>query len=375
MGMRSSAGVAVFCVMISCVGLWAEDDPRASDRGPVIVDGRVFGSRSLYLSSHYFRSTGKRCGFSAHEEWLQQARILGLRPAQPEKAATPIKAFGPDDVLEIPVVVHIITASDGTTGDLTDGIVQSQIDILNEDYRALAGSNGANGNDGKIQFVLADSDPMTSPTTGITRTANDDWFADNDEDGFKTALVWDPTRYLNIYTNNTGFLGYAYLPAGSAGQYWDGVVINYTAFGRNSPFPPYDQGRTATHEVGHYLGLYHVFRPEGDPALPNPVGEGCPTGVPDCYSDDGDLLCDTHPEAYATYGCPVGQMSCGTPDNIRNYLDYTNDLCMWEFTPEQVDRMRDQISTYRSSLVTVNGDIFTDGFESGDVTAWSSSVP
>ncbi len=373
--MKVASGIAVLCIGFSCGAVWAAEAPRVMDEGPVVVDGRVFGSRSLYLSSHYFYSTGKRCGFAAHEEWLEREQAEGrlpVRPAAPEKRE---KAFDPGDILEIKVVVHIITAADGTTGDLTDPLVQSQIDILNEDFRALAGTNGANGNDTMLQFVLADKDPMDNPSTGITRTADNTWFGDGDTIGFKTALNWDPVTYLNIYTNNTGALGYATLPQGSAGQVWDGVVITYSAFGRNSPLPPYDQGRTGTHEVGHYLGLYHVFDPEGDPDEPNPPGEGCPTGIPDCYSDDGDLLCDTNPQAYPNFGCPVGIQSCGSLDNIRNYLDYTNDTCMWEFTPEQVDRMRDQITTYRSALVTVAGDIFADGFESGNTSAWSSAAP
>jgi hypothetical protein len=373
--MRVLAGIAILCIGVPCAAATVEEDPRGRDQGPVVVDGRVFGSRALYLSSHYFYTSGKRCGLSSHEEWLKNARANGLLP-EPRAAFTKReKAFNPGDVLQIPVVVHIITASDGTTGDLTNSIVQSQIDILNEDFRALAGTNGAPGTDTMIQFVLADRDPSDNPSSGITRTANDTWFADSDEDGFKTALVWDPDRYLNIYTNNTAYLGYAYSPEGSAGQYWDGVVITYTAFGRNSPFPPYDQGRTATHEIGHYVGLYHVFEPWADPAEPNPVGEGCPSGVPDCYSDNGDLICDTNPEAYETYGCPVGQETCGSLDNIRNYLDYTNDTCMWEFTPEQTDRMRNQIAIYRSTLVTVASDIFTDGFESGNTSVWSSTLP
>ena len=373
--MRVLASIAILVIGMPCAAATVKDDPRGRDQGPVVVDGRVFGSRALYLNSHYFYTSGKRCGLASHEEWLKNARANGLLP-EPRAAFTKMeKAFGPGDVLQIPVVVHIITASDGTTGDLTNSIVQSQIDILNEDFRALPGTNGANGTDTMIQFVLADTDPVGGPSSGITRTANDNWFADNDEIGFKTALRWDPNAYLNLYTNNTGALGYAYLPAGSAGQIWDGVVITYSAFGRNSPFPPYDQGRTATHEIGHYLGLHHVFDPWADPAEPNPPDEGCPSGVPDCYSDDGDLICDTNPEAYETYGCPVGQQTCGSLDNIRNYLDYTNDTCMWEFTPEQTDRMRDQIATYRSSLVTVASDVFTDGFESGNTSAWSSSLP
>lgn len=367
--------MAFLCIVAAYGALWASDNPQIEEQGPIVVDGRVFGSRSLYVTSHYFYAAGKRCGFAAHEEWLKTARAEGLLPPWTDPPQKREKAFGAGDVLEITVVVHIITNSAGTEGDLTNAMVQSQIDILNEDFRALAGTNGANGNDTLIQFVLADEDPGGSPSNGITRTANDTWFGDIDEDGFKSALNWNPATYLNIYTNNTGYLGYATFPLGSAGQYWDGVVITYTAFGRNSPLPPYDQGRTATHEVGHYLGLLHVFEPDADPAEPNPPGEGCPTGVPDCYSDDGDLICDTNPEAYATFGCPVGQESCGSLDNIRNYLDYTNDTCMWEFTPEQIDRMRDQIATYRSSLVTVVGDIFGDGFESGNTSMWSATVP
>jgi len=95
-------------------------------------------------------------------------------------------------------------------------------------------------------------------------------------------------------------------------------------------------GRTATHEVGHYLGLYHTF-----------CG-GCGSSTA-CYST-GDLICDTNREQNPTYGCPSSKTSCSSPDPIHNYMDYTDDPCLWEFTPEQVNRIRCTLVYWRPDL-------------------------
>ena len=237
---------------------------------------------------------------------------------------------------EIPVVVHVIEHTNGN-GQISDALVHSQIDILNEDFRAIAGSNGDNGTDALIQFYLATEDPQGNPTTGITRTVNSTWF--NDGGSYWNTLAWDPDTYLNIYTNSaSGALGYVpFLPAGgSPGATNDRVVCLWSAFGRNAPYgPPYDQGRTVTHEVGHYLGLDHTF------------SGGCVSG--DCYST-GDLICDTERESSPVFGCPGSSNSCSTPDPYDNYLDYSDDLCMERFTPEQINRMRCTIENYRPNL-------------------------
>jgi len=255
----------------------------------------------------------------------------------------PTAAYAPTSVLRIPVVVHVIQNTAGT-GYLSDAQVQSQITVLNEDFRALAGTPGAAGTDAQIEFFLATTDPVGAPTNGIRRYTNNIWF--NDAGSYWTAIAWNPVRYLNIYTNLAGgFAGYVpELPqAGNVlGTNADRVVIHYSAFGRPGlGGAPYDRGRTATHEVGHYLGLFHTFE------------TGC---VTPCYTT-GDRICDTPSEAAAHFGCPVGAFSCNATqqDPIRNYMEYTDDTCMTNFTTEQVRRMRCTLVSYRPLLAQPSG--------------------
>ncbi|MEQ1631630.1 MAG: zinc metalloprotease [Planctomycetota bacterium] len=253
-------------------------------------------------------------------------------------------AWAPTTVLRIPVVVHVI-ANTGGTGNLSDTVVQSQITVLNEDFRALAGTPGAPGFDTKVEFFLATTDPLGAPTNGIRRYTNATWF--NDTGSYWTTIAWDTTRYLNIYTNSAGgggTLGYVPdLPQGGSvlNTTADRVVILYSAFGRPATGgAPYNQGRTCTHEVGHFLGLFHTFQ------------GGC--GTASCYTT-GDRICDTAAEQTARFGCPTTAVSCGTPDPIRNYMDYTDDSCMTNFTAEQAARIRCTLANYRPNLGVPGG--------------------
>jgi len=267
---------------------------------------------------------------------------LVLPPSDCAYSSTnPDPAYDPVEVWEIPVVFHVIQRNNGT-GAVTDQNIFEQIEILNEDFRAIAGSNGAPGTDSMIQFRLATVDPDGNPTTGITHTTNNTWY--NDSGNFMQSLGWDQDRYLNIFTNScSGYLGYVWdFPAAIAGNGNDGVVLLWSSVGDNAPVgAPYDQGRTATHEVGHYLGLWHTF------------DNGCGSSS-NCYSS-GDAICDTNRQSQPTYGCPGNPSSCSSTDPFRNYMDYTNDICMWEFTPEQVNRMRCSMLYYRSELFDVVG--------------------
>ncbi|HOC43355.1 MAG TPA: zinc metalloprotease [Thermoanaerobaculales bacterium] len=334
----------------------------AGDGDAVQFMGVTYPSWSTYVQSEAFQAFGMRCGTpdsSFHPEVQLDA------PGDCSMAITnPDPSYAPGPIYEIPVVVHIITAADGVTGDLSDALVQSQIDVLNEDYLAIAGTAGGGGTYTGVRWVLAATDPHGDPTTGITRTANASWFNDNDEQGFKTALMWDPHRYLNFYTNNTQYLGYSWFPQWGVGGWQDGIVINYQAFGRPSTMPPYHLGRTATHEVGHWVGLLHTF--EG----------GC--GNPDqpyCYST-ADKICDTEPDATSHFYCTPGT-SCGSyPIPIENYMEYTNDACMTRFSEEQMLRLRCAITSYRPNVYTlIDTTLFSDGFESGDWSTWSAAAP
>jgi Pregnancy-associated plasma protein-A len=295
------------------------------------------------------RPVTHRCGTPDRDARLARfGSVPSLNGADCSSTLTnPLAQYDPNQVYEIPVVVHIITDSAGTTGVISDNMVHSQIEILNEDFLALPDSNGAPGTYTGIRFYLATEDPSGNPTTGITRSANTTWF--NDGGSYYNTLNWDPSRYLNIYTNNAGGnLGYVpALPADGngfiVGTPEDRVVILWNTFGRNAPFSPYNLGRTATHEVGHYLGLEHTF------------SGGCSASTaPGCYSG-GDLICDTLPESNPNFGDCSGANpnTCGNSDPIHNYMDYSDDLCMWEFSPEQMRRMRCSLESWRTDLYSV----------------------
>ncbi len=311
------------------------EQPMATEtlEGQVIAGDLVFDSWSEYFDSDYFRDNGLRCGISL-EAAVIEARLGGSANDCSFSSTNPSPVYDPAAALYlIPVVVHVIQNSGGT-GFLTAAQVESQIDILNEDFLALAGTPGQNGSDVQIQFYLATEDPSGTPTTGITYSTNTTWF--NDGGGYYNTLAWDTNIYLNMYSNTAGgFLGYVPdLPQGGiAGSDADRVVIHYQSFGRNSPGGQYNQGRTATHEVGHYLGLYHTFQ------------SGC--GTSSCYTT-GDRICDTNAEANPRFSCAGS--SCGNLDPYRNYMDYSNDTCMDNFTPEQGLRMRCSLEHYRPNL-------------------------
>ncbi|MCA8977535.1 MAG: zinc metalloprotease [Planctomycetes bacterium] len=302
--------------------------------------GRIaFGAALLAVAIPAQHPTLQRCGTV-----LAQNPIGGGidHPDCDYYQTNPSSAYAPTSLLQIPVVVHVIQSSSGT-GNLSTALVQSQITVLNEDFRAVSGTAGANGTDTQIEFHLATTDPNGQPTTGIVHYTNNNWF--NDSGNYYGSTAWDTSRYLNIYTNTaSGYLGYVPdLPQGGSvlGTSADRVVCNYSAFGRPGlGGAPYHLGRTATHEVGHFLGLFHTF--EG----------GCAGGS--CYTA-GDRICDTAAESQPRYGCPTSSVSCGSADPIRNYLDYTDDSCMQGFTAEQARRMRCTLQHYRPQLAQPAG--------------------
>jgi len=251
---------------------------------------------------------------------------------------SPEPEYEPSFYYDIPVVVHVIQNSSGE-GFLSAQTVQDQIDVLNEDFQALPGSLGAPGTDARIRFHLANTDPNGQPTSGITYTTNNSWY--DDSGNYWDALAWDTRDYLNIYTNAPpccyGYVSGFASAGGLVGDKKDRVVLWWEAVGKQPTAGwPGNMGRTGTHEVGHYLGLYHTF-----------CG-GCGSAQ-NCY-ETGDLICDTNGQQSSTWGCPSSPSSCGNADPFHNYMDYTDDLCMWEFTPEQVKRMRCTLQHWRPDL-------------------------
>ncbi|MEM7164912.1 MAG: M43 family zinc metalloprotease [Planctomycetota bacterium] len=332
-------------IVLSCVA--AVQAEKRSDlpgvqwtpSGQLLVGGKTFDSWADYASSAYFRTHGLRCGCGAVTPSAAPfvPGDCGLNNTNASAVYDPAVQY------RIPVVVHVIQHANGT-GYLSPAVVQSQIDILNQDFGAITGSNGAPGTDTGIEFFLAATDPQGNATTGITYTTNTQWF--NDNGNYWNSLAWDPQRYLNIYTNTAdGALGYVpFLPQeGPAGTNEDRVVVLYSTFGANAPMAPYNLGRTTTHEVGHFLGLWHTF------------DNGC--GSVAACATTGDRICDTERQQWDTYGCPSGATSCGSADPIHNYMDYSDDQCMNNFTVHQTRRMRCTLESYRPLLFTIAGGV------------------
>ncbi|MCH2161743.1 MAG: hypothetical protein MK085_07700 [Phycisphaerales bacterium] len=320
------------------------DRPWQRADGTITVGNQVFQSWKEYHQSRIFLGTNDfRCGTDVQHESQdgEPHGFLGGGPSDCSYGSTnPSDAYDPSVVTyRIPVVVHVIRDSSGSQGNITESKVESGIRILNEDFNALAGTNGEDGNDCRVEFFLAEVDPNGNPTNGITYSNNSTWF--NDGGSYWNSLAWDPDNYMNVYTNTaSGALGYVpFLPQdGNPGANEDRVVVLWSTYGEDGPYgPPFDQGRTLTHEVGHYLGLFHVF-------------DGCGGNC----STSGDRVCDTNPQSSPTWGCSNAN-SCSSADNIRNYMDYSDDLCMEEFTPQQNRRMRCTLEHYRPELAETGG--------------------
>lgn len=270
--------------------------------------------------------------------------------------ANPANTEETQAVITIPVVVHVVY--NNANQNVSDAQIFSQIETLNEDYRLLNADSVPYGHpfwpftaDSEIEFCLATTDPNGNATTGITRTSsNHGPFSGSSGDDVKFASAgghdnWDPTQYLNIWVCNLGsaLYGYATFPSElSTDPDYDGVVINFTAFGNmGTAQSPSDLGRTTTHEVGHWLDLFHIW---GD----------------DFCGDD--LVSDTEPAEDANYGCPSfpynANNSCGTDadgEMYMNYMDYVDDNCMNMFTFGQKSRMRATLANERLAIQSSQG--------------------
>ncbi|PPZ90846.1 hypothetical protein C3729_10510 [Cloacibacterium normanense] len=296
----------------------------------------------------------KRATIGQFETWMSN-ESLNLR----NKGANKVTA-----VRTIPVVVHVINKGEsvGQGTNISDAQVRSQITTLNNDYRKKIGTKGYNTNpvgaDTNIEFALAVRDPNGNPTNGIDRVSFDKefWQESDVENVLKPNTIWEPTKYLNLWVVNfggdlEGVLGYAQFPVGSTLNglddtglaNTDGVIIGYQFFGNldynDGSFnldATYGYGRTATHEIGHWLGLRHIW---GD----DTCGEDYVADTP--VHEDANYGCFTHPKSN----------DCGTSDEMfENYMDYTNDDCMNIFTQNQLDRFNTVLtnSVRRKELLT-----------------------
>ncbi|MGB3616823.1 MAG: PKD domain-containing protein [Catalinimonas sp.] len=281
----------------------------------------------------------------------EMARMIAERSAQRTTS---------EEVWTLPVIVHVVHNGEavGSGPNITAAQVRSQLDVLNEDFRRQPNTPGFNthpaGADLRVEFAPAVVDPDGTPLAeaGIHRVngGRPGWDLEDIQRTLKPQTLWDPARYVNIWVVTFGgdaesLLGYAQFPSlsGLGGLETnggladtDGVVVRNSAFGRiGTAQSPYNGGRTLTHEIGHWLGLRHIW------------GDG------NCSVDD---FCDDTPVAgEPNYRC-VAINSCpgGGGDMIENYMDYTNDGCMSVFTNDQKARVRTVLerSSRRASLRT-----------------------
>ncbi len=261
------------------------------------------------------------------------------------------------EIITIPVVVHVVYTKEEE--NISDLLIQSQIEVINEDFRMM--NNNVQSipeefksitADTEIEFCLASLSPDGLPSTGITRTKTDvECIADifTVKDGPKPRLfydhlggkdAWDTDSYLNIWAADYcgTVLGIATSPPVLTPEE-DGVVINYKYFGNNCESAssyPYHLGRTATHEIGHYLNLFHPWS--------------------DCDSPEGDFVEDTPWQEEPYEGCPSHpQNSCNSNDLFMNFMNYTDDACMSMFTNGQKMRMLATLDGPRKGLKESTG--------------------
>ncbi|MBD0331649.1 MAG: T9SS type A sorting domain-containing protein [Chitinophagaceae bacterium] len=309
----------------------------------------------------------QRCVTSQYIQEIKSSDISAERNIEDAESfiITHSKAFSvstrtlASEVIRIPVVVHVLYNS--ASQNISVEQITTQIQALNRDFRKQ-NSDTANtperfkqfAADVQLEFVLATADPKGRPTTGVVRkyTSTTQWTMD-DRIKFSSQGgddAWDTKSYLNIWVGNTRtLLGYSSVPGGPEER--DGVVINTTAFGTINVTAPYNLGRTAVHEVGHWLGLKHIW------------------GDTYCGNDEVD---DTPQQAGFTSGCPTGfRESCNNSesggDMYMNYMDFTNDECLNLFTEGQNQRMR--------SVFNEGGPRYPLIFSKGLDAPWSEELP
>ncbi|TFK43249.1 Metalloprotease [Crucibulum laeve] len=271
---------------------------------------------SAVLASPFNTTARRVCGTAiTDEELITAEKHFQANKIEPNQFSTEATAAA-----SINVHFHVIS-KDSTLagGNVPDSQLTAQISVMNTAY---AGAG--------ITWVLSST----------SRTVNSDWFnnagpSSSQQTAMKKALRVGAAKDLNVYTvgftsgSGAGLLGYSTFPSSYAGAPTDDGVVMLFSSVPGGTAAPYNLGQTLTHEAGHWVGLYHTFQ------------GGC--------SGTGDQVSDTPAEASSAFGCPTGRDTCTSAgvDPIHNFMDYTDDSCMNQFTAGQITRLKSQIATYR----------------------------
>ncbi|MFN8144274.1 MAG: M43 family zinc metalloprotease [Bacteroidia bacterium] len=318
----------------------SDDDGCGTIGGPSSLDFTPTVSGDYDFLLDYYESDANPCASNSVDMTMRVTLIATGGVSNPD----------PPD-LTIPVVVHVVY-NDGVE-NISDAQIASQIDALNADYRKnnsdtliIPSAFYGLAADFKIEFCLASRTPGGQPTNGITRTQTSVLEFSGD-DAVKSSATggkdpWNTSKYLNLWVCNLGggLLGYAQFPADLANSpQTDGVVIGYKYFGTmGTVVSPYNLGRTATHEIGHWLNLRHIWG--------------------DAFCGD-DFVNDTPTQEHSNYQCPTyPHVTCSNGSNgdmFMDYMDYVNDNCMAMFTEGQKLRVQATINGGRNALTSSLG--------------------
>lgn len=313
-----------------------KEDPLSGFQKQILMIKQFVSFLLLTITWNVFAQQ-EPCYFDSYLR-SQKNRIIAAEKVISNEVKNPAKSS--HGIKTIPVVVHVI--HNNGTENISDAQILSQIEVLNEDFRKMPGTLGdGNGVDTEIEFCLAKISPDGDCTDGIVRVRSTlTNHLTYQRAQLKELSYWDNTRYLNMYVvksinEGSGIAGYASFPGGPPEE--DGIVVRHNYFGKTGTASS-TLGRTTTHEIAHWFGLYHTFQ------------DGCQTDL----CSEGDLVCDTPPVALPNFNCPVvNSCSNDTPDvndQVENYLDYTDDNCKNMFTDGQKQRMQATLNTFRTDI-------------------------
>ena len=323
-------------VPLKDVGAQGRSDDNPGNKPAVRADGKIVAPDGVVFESHKdFLDAGRKCK-TRHADDIEieevNKKIAKERAARNGGGG---QDGGSDDSTEgarlatvtIPVYFHVVSTAGGT-GNIPDSSLDAQIAAMNEHY---------SGGDGPVYRAAAAKMSFTFVRAGVTRTVNDSWYnaglGSAAEAQMKNALRVGTADDLNFYTTGGGgYLGWATFPNEyTTRPKMDGVIC-YWATLPGSNYAPFNEGDTGTHEAGHWLGLYHTFQ------------GGC--------QGSGDGVADTPAERTNVFGCPTKNLdTCKQNaglDPYENFMDYTDDPCMYKFSLGQSDRADSMWLTYRS---------------------------